>query len=172
MSKAFRPVAVQNASHEVLGNARLARAIAMVIHGDAIIVESDESRIIKTVGGLEIPYPLVIRLLNFIKVPFYTADETFSRGGVLRRDNYTCAYCGKKSGDKMTWDHVMPKSKGGTDSWMNAVCACVKCNNKKGARTPEEANMPLLFEPRIPTRIYFISPNSKKYNKFAHKVNK
>jgi hypothetical protein len=167
MAKATRSVQVQNASHEKLGNARLARAIAMVIHNEAIIVESDESRIIKTVGGLEIPYPLVIRLLNFIKVPFYTADETFSRSGVLRRDNYTCAYCGKKSGDNMTWDHILPRSRGGDDSWMNAVCACVKCNNKKGARLPEEAGMPLLFEPRIPTRIYFISSSSKKYQKLT-----
>lgn len=168
MAKRARIVEVENASHEKLGNARLARAIAMVLSNEAIIVESDESRIIRTANGTNLPFPLVIRLLNYIKVPFYTADEPFSRTGVLRRDNHTCGYCGKKSGDGMTWDHIIPRSQGGEDSWTNAICACFKCNNKKGARTPQEANMALLWEPKIPTRLYFASQNSKKYMKYIN----
>ena len=53
-------------------------------------------------------------------------------------------------------DHVIPKHKGGIDSWENLVCACVHCNNKKGNRTPEQAKMPLLKQPRRPSHLYFI----------------
>lgn len=162
MSASPRIVEVQNAYTEKLGNTRLVRALAMVLNDEAIIVESDESRIIQTASGLIIPFPLVIRLLQHKKVSFYIADEEFSRSGVFRRDNYTCGYCGKKSGENRTWDHIIPRSQGGEDSWLNAITACFKCNNKKGNRTPEEAGMPLLWEPKIPTRMYFYSEGSKK----------
>lgn len=165
MNDSTRVVEVQNAYTEKLGNTRLVRALALVLNDKAIIVESDESRIIQTANGMHIPYPLVIRLLKYRKVEFYAADEEFSRSGVFRRDNYTCGYCGKKSGDKRTLDHIIPKSKGGEDSWLNSMTACFKCNNKKDDRTPEEANMPLLWEPKIPVRIYFWSEGSKKLKK-------
>lgn len=166
MSASPRTVVVQNAGTEQLGNTRLVRALAMVLRNEAIVIESDESRIIQTAGGVNIPLPLVIRLLDYKKVDFYTADEEFSRTGVFRRDNYTCGYCGKKSGENRTWDHIIPRSQGGEDSWLNAITACFKCNNKKGNRTPQEANMPLLWEPKIPTRLYFWSSGSKKGKKF------
>lgn len=167
MTASARVVEVENASAEKLGNCRLSRAIAMVLHNEAMIVESDETRIVQTASGAVFPFPVVIRLLNYKKVSFYTADEEFSRTGVFRRDNYTCGYCGKKSGENRTWDHIIPRSQGGEDSWLNAITACFKCNNKKGSRTPEEAGMPLLWEPKIPTRIYFYSQNSKKAKSYA-----
>ena len=68
---------------------------------------------------------------------------TIGRGfrGVLERDGHTCQYCGGKAA---TIDHVMPKSRGGTNSPGNLCAACTRCNSKKGDRTPEEAGMPLL----------------------------
>jgi 5-methylcytosine-specific restriction endonuclease McrA len=78
-----------------------------------------------------------------------------SRKNIIRRDNYRCQYCGKKT-STLTIDHVIPKSRGGTDTWDNLVAACVKCNNKKGNRTPSEANMPLLKKPRKPNHIMFL----------------
>lgn len=167
MTTSARVVAVENASAEKLGNCRLSRAIAMILHEEAMIVEADHTRIVKTASGAIFPFPVIIRLLNYKKVSFYTADEEFSRTGVFRRDNYTCGYCGKKSGENRTWDHIIPRSQGGEDSWLNAITACFKCNNKKGSRTPEEAGMPLLWEPKIPTRIYFYSQTSKKAKNFA-----
>ena len=68
---------------------------------------------------------------------------------MLERDNWTCAYCG---GHARTVDHVMPQSRGGGNTWMNTVAACGPCNNKKADRTPEEAHMTLLFQPRVMTR--------------------
>jgi 5-methylcytosine-specific restriction endonuclease McrA len=52
----------------------------------------------------------------------------------------------------MTTDHVVPRSLGGSDSWTNLACACIRCNNRKGSRTPEQAGMPLLRPPRRPHR--------------------
>jgi 5-methylcytosine-specific restriction endonuclease McrA len=64
-------------------------------------------------------------------------------------DKYLCQYCGDQFPHKeLTLDHVMPVSRGGPKSWKNLVAACHKCNHKKGNRTPEEANMPLLSEPK------------------------
>ena len=61
------------------------------------------------------------------------------RAFVLRRDNYTCVYCGTK--EKIGLDHIVPRSKGGSDTPDNLVAACFPCNRKKGARTPEQAGM-------------------------------
>jgi len=78
-----------------------------------------------------------------------------TRKNILRRDGYKCSYCGR--GDlTLTLDHIVPKARGGTDSWDNLVSACTKCNNKKGDRTPEEADMALLRKPFKPSHLMFI----------------
>ncbi len=84
-----------------------------------------------------------------------------SHRNIFRRDNHQCAYCGKKGGN-LTIDHVIPKSKGGNDSWENLITACVKCNNHKGNLTPEEAEMELLFVPYKPNRIIFLANTVNK----------
>ena len=83
---------------------------------------------------------------------------------VLRRDGYTCSYCGVTDHDRMTVDHVIPKVRGGRSTWENLVCACQRCNLRKGARTPKEANMPLLRKPERPryVAIAFMSQASDK----------
>ncbi len=78
-----------------------------------------------------------------------------SRKNILRRDNHKCQYCGR-SDLPLTIDHVIPKSKGGQDTWENLVAACIKCNNKKGDRTFEEANMQLIRKPFRPSHIMFL----------------
>jgi 5-methylcytosine-specific restriction endonuclease McrA len=61
------------------------------------------------------------------------------------RDKFRCQYCGvRKSPGELTLDHILPRSRGGDNSPMNIVAACVSCNNRKGNRTPSEARMPLL----------------------------
>lgn len=72
---------------------------------------------------------------------------------LFKRDRYICAYCGEQySRDKLTRDHVRPRSRGGQDTWTNVVAACRGCNHRKGARLPEEAHMPLLYLPYSPCR--------------------
>lgn len=72
---------------------------------------------------------------------------------LFNRDRHLCAYCLTRNGDsKLTRDHIIPKSRGGQDIWMNVVTACARCNQKKDARTPEEAGMQLHFAPYVPSR--------------------
>lgn len=76
---------------------------------------------------------------------------------LFRRDCNMCAYCGKLfSFDNLTRDHVLPRSKGGLDNWSNMVTSCGKCNRYKADRTPEEANMELLYIPYIPVRSEYL----------------
>ncbi len=71
---------------------------------------------------------------------------------LFRRDQQLCMYCGQRFGrEHLTRDHIMPRSRGGEDVWTNVVTACRCCNQRKGARLPEEANMPLLAVPFKPT---------------------
>ncbi len=99
------------------------------------------------------PWPSIIKLKQYISVPYKRVVLT--RKNILRRDAYKCGYCGR--GDlPLTIDHIIPKAKGGSDSWENLICACTLCNNKKGDRTPIEANMNLLSKPFKPSHIMFI----------------
>jgi len=104
--------------------------------------------VIKTVSA-QINVPKVIVASNFNGFPIKKAR--FSSQNVHKRDKYTCAYCKQRPKKKdLTLDHVIPKSQGGKLTWGNAVTACKKCNGKKADRTPEEAGMPLSFEPKTP----------------------
>jgi hypothetical protein len=76
----------------------------------------------------------------------------FSRRNIFLRDKGVCQYCGKKfETQQLNIDHVIPKSKGGQSTWTNIVLSCVKCNDKKRDRTPDEAGMKLIRKPQIPT---------------------
>lgn len=80
----------------------------------------------------------------------------FSKRKMFIRDNYTCAYCGKRNANTndLNMDHIIPQSApyNGKTSWMNCITSCYTCNNLiKRNRTPEEAGMKLLFQPRVPT---------------------
>lgn len=78
---------------------------------------------------------------------------TVSRRKLFGRDRHTCAYCGQTYGnDDLSMDHIVPSSRGGANSWMNLVTACIWCNQKKNDLTPEEARMPLLYVPYVPNR--------------------
>lgn len=99
-----------------------------------------------------IEMPAVIRLLEFVNpkkhISFF---ESFTRQNVYERDGGKCMYCGKEvSRNKFTFDHVIPKSRGGKTNWQNIVACCLKCNSKKDNRTPSEAGMTLIKQPFAP----------------------
>lgn len=102
----------------------------------------------------------VIRLVNYIYLPVSKIRNTKpSRRAIHTRDGNKCAYCG--STRELTIDHIMPASRGGQNTWDNLVCACVKCNTKKGNRTPEEAGMYLKTSPNQPfNKVHFNIENS------------
>lgn len=92
--------------------------------------------------------PRVILLQAYDHLP--RARVRFSRLNIYARDHNTCQYCGRTpQRAELNLDHVIPRSRGGMTSWENVVCSCVRCNLKKGGRTPEEARMKLM---RLPTR--------------------
>ena len=75
-----------------------------------------------------------------------------TNGALFNRDRYVCLYCGMHHQKAaLTRDHVMPISRGGRDHWENVVTACLPCNVRKGCRTPQQANMPLLAVPYRPS---------------------
>jgi hypothetical protein len=98
-------------------------------------------------------YPATIKLKEPFKRTFHRyANFTFSRKEIVKRDESCCQYCGEKlSPSKITIDHVIPKSHGGTTSFTNCVVACYPCNGKKANKTPEQANVVLLKRPAFPS---------------------
>jgi len=105
---------------------------------------------VRTVN-FEIQAPRVIRLLLYDRIPKHALR--LNRQGVLARDGSRCQYCGRWfPSSQLSLDHVIPRSRGGTTTWENMVCACLKCNVRKGGRTPREARMKLVRKPTRPER--------------------
>lgn len=99
--------------------------------------------------NFEIQAPRIVRLLTYDKVPRQTVR--LNRRNIFARDGNRCQYCGRRfPTSELSLDHILPTSRGGETSWRNLVCACVKCNVKKGGRTPNEAHMKLICEPIKP----------------------
>ena len=92
-----------------------------------------------------------------------------SRRNIFHRDNYSCQYCGTKAGPN-TIDHIIPRERGGKDTWDNLITACAPCNIVKGNRSPEEMGMRLLKKPNKPNRIHyfqkFVGINQTKWRPF------
>lgn len=99
----------------------------------------------------QVAVPRIIRLLGYEKLP--RQDVKFNRRNIYARDSSRCQYCGRKySTTELSLDHVTPRSQGGRSTWENIVCCCVKCNIKKGGRTPDQAHMHLIAKPVKPRR--------------------
>jgi len=95
--------------------------------------------------------PRIIRVLTYAKLP--RQEVKFNRRNLFARDSNTCQYCGKHfTTAELSLDHVIPRSRNGSTTWKNVVCACVKCNVRKGGRTPEQAHMHLIRQPDKPKR--------------------
>jgi 5-methylcytosine-specific restriction endonuclease McrA len=135
---------VLNAGYEPLAVVSFRRALVLVLAGKATIVVDGPTPVVS--ASTTLPRPSVILLVRYVRVPHGRAIPV-SRRGVLRRDEHRCAYC---QGHATTVDHVLPRSRGGADSWDNLVACCLRCNNLKGNLTPEEKGWKLRFRPRPP----------------------
>lgn len=126
----------------------------------ARILELSDHPVVHTVS-VQVCLPRVILLDVFDRLP--SRDVRFTRDNVFRRDHNTCQYCGRRMDPRLlNIDHVTPRNHGGQTSWTNVVCSCRACNTAKGSRTPSEAGMRLLREPRKPRWRPFIE------NQFSH----
>lgn len=107
-----------------------------------------DDEFIRTVH-FEMAVPRVVRLLSYDKFPRHKVK--FNRRNIFARDGNHCQYCGKRfPTSELSLDHVLPRSRGGRANWLNLVCSCLKCNVRKGGRTPWEAGMKLIREPEQP----------------------
>lgn len=141
-------VLVLNASYEPLNRVPWSRAMRLIVQEKAVVDEAEPGKFVRHKNG-SYPWPKIIRLVRYVKIKFVYGEVPFSKNGVLKRDNYLCAYCNKKAN---TIDHINPVSRypEGARDWMNVVSSCFPCNQYKNDRTPKEAHMKLLFEPFVP----------------------
>ena len=153
-----RRVLVLNQSYEPLMVIGARRAIILLLSEK---VESLENyhEIIHSVY-LSLPLPSVIKLKEYARIR--RKEIVLSRKNILKRDNHTCQYCGKKS-VPMTIDHIISRNKGGGDSWDNLVAACVPCNTKKGNHSLRQIQMDLSKIPRKPTMILHLQKFVKQF---------
>jgi len=138
-------VLVLNSDYSPLNITSLQRGFVLVDKGKAEIVKKGEKDIVTTIGNFV--RPVIIRLLDYIR--YRPTNLKVNRKRIFKRDKSTCQYCGSKK--HLTIDHVMPRSRGGENTWTNLVTCCSRCNVYKGNRTPKEANMKLLNKPYEPS---------------------
>ena len=128
---------------------------------------------IKTVSAI-IKIPRVIMVIRYDKVP--SKEVRFNRYNIFKRDKSTCQYCGTSlPKSELTIDHILPKSLGGKTTWENVVCACSKCNRKKGCKTLLASNMKLMNKPIKPTwellsNLYIKTTTYKEWKPFLNFV--
>ncbi len=139
------PVLLLNVNFEPLHACNMRRAIALIMTHKAEVVVNGRG-VIRT-STQEFEAPSVIRLIYMVKRP--RTRLALSKREILRRDNFTCQYCGKKS-TNLTIDHVQPRHMGGKHTWENLAAACHTCNRQKGGKTLEQAGMHLLRQPYEP----------------------
>lgn len=120
----------------------------------------------------DIAVPRIVRLLCYDRLP--RRPVKFNRRNIFARDGNRCQFCGRRfPATELSLDHILPRSQGGETSWTNIVCCCVKCNVRKGGRTPAQAHMRLINEPACPKRspVVTIRLTSEKYASWKHFLN-
>jgi len=155
-------VLLLNASYEPLRVVSVKRAVGLLMRGVVEGVDGVAARLHTPSTVFEVPS--VLRLRYYVNVP--RRGATWSRRGVLVRDGYACVYCGAHVGERhhgqiitradFTVDHLIPRSRGGSNAWGNTACACRWCNHRKADRAPHEAGMRLRWEPKTPRVNYLI----------------
>jgi 5-methylcytosine-specific restriction endonuclease McrA len=159
------PVLVLNRSWLAVNVANVRRAVCLVALGHAHVVDPERFSTHDFADWLQLSVggngDCLHSLRNSFRIPEiivltrYNGRQTrglkLSRRNVLERDEHTCQYCGKHlDSASLTLDHVVPRSRGGQTVWENVVAACMRCNDRKGDRTPEESDMGLVRQPRRP----------------------
>lgn len=125
-------------------------AMCLIVSGRAEVVEHYTDKIIRTVSRVY-NMPSVVRMLSGRIVA--CSRIRLNRNNLWYRDAGRCQYCDQTvSKASMTFDHVLPRSRGGKTSWDNIVLSCSPCNLRKGNRTPQEAGMSLTVKPSAPRK--------------------
>ena len=146
-------VLVLNASYEPINVCTVRRATVLLLKRRAETLE--EAGWLLHAESLTIPRPVVIRLVTYVHIPRDAHSRKITRRAIFARDRWTCQYCGRERG-KLTVDHVIPRSKGGSSAWDNIVTCCGPCNRRKGDRLPRQAAMHPLTHPKAPGPTIFV----------------
>jgi 5-methylcytosine-specific restriction endonuclease McrA len=145
-------VLVLNATYEPINVCSLQRAVVLVLKQKAEVLERAARRLRSATASYA--YPLVIRLVAYVRVP-RNEKRRISRRAVFARDDWRCQYCGAAS--HLTVDHVVPRSRGGRSTWDNVVTSCAPCNVRKADRLPDEVGMHPRAAPKAPPPDVFIA---------------
>ena len=146
VKKLSQPVLLLNVNYEPLHVCNTKRALSLIISGKAEIILNGRGTIRSATA--EFDMPSVIKLGYMVRRP--RLHVSLTKREILRRDDYTCQYCGRRT-HTLTIDHVVPRRMGGRHIWTNVVAACPPCNRRKGGKTPEGANMLLRRQPAEPS---------------------
>jgi 5-methylcytosine-specific restriction endonuclease McrA len=137
-------VLLLNQTYEPLGTVSVPRAVIMVLKESVTVELWNTGRVLRSARDVY-PVPSVIRRHEYINIRSRREAAGVKRMKVYIRDKFRCQYCGaKKRPAELTLDHIFPRSRGGDNSPINVVTACLHCRHRKGNRTPAEARMPLL----------------------------
>jgi 5-methylcytosine-specific restriction endonuclease McrA len=145
-------ILVLNSSYEPLNFTNWRRAVVLLLKNKAQVLSNR-----------------VIRLLTYVRIPLSKIRANRpTRSLVYKRDDNTCQYCGSR--ERLTIDHIIPKSRGGEDTWENLATACYSCNIKKGNKTPEEIGMFLLKKPKAPLSKMNLSLNKSNIKEWKEYI--
>lgn len=148
----MKPALLLNTTYEPISVVSWKQSFKLLISDKIQVLERYDVTV--SSANAEHRVPSVIRLKERVNVK--RKKIAFSRLNVYRRDNFRCQYCGDEFDyDDLTFDHVVPQSKGGQTNWQNIVTSCEPCNTKKDDRTPDEADMKLLSDPDKPKSLPF-----------------
>ncbi len=141
-------VEVYNADYRALSTVPWQEAIRLLLRKAAYIVDVRHPAVHIHSPSVTVELPMSVALREYIHIPYRPRHDTrVTREEILRRDRNTCVYCGRRAD---TIDHVLPRCRGGGDTWFNLAAACQECNGRKDDRTPTEAGMVMLWEPFEP----------------------
>jgi hypothetical protein len=153
-------VLVLNMDYSPINITTLQKGFKLVFKGKAEVVTHESENPIMTDKKSYIR-PTVIRLLRYVVLPFRKVH--LSRQNVFRRDDHKCVYCRTK--ENLTVDHVIPRSKGGPNTWENLVTCCAECNLRKDDKSLEqflmETGLTIHHKPFKPTYLYFVEKINK-----------
>lgn len=156
-------VLILNQDYSAFALCSVQKAFILVYLEKAEMVHRSETGLLRSINHA-FPVPSIIRLQRYVHVPY--RGITLSRHNIMKRDAYQCGYCG--STKNLTLDHMIPKSRGGDSSWTNLVTACMRCNTRKGDRTPEEAGLTLKQKPKKPSLSAFLVANAGELDHTWH----
>ena len=155
LDSSYRPVQILT-SRDAFILCWLGKANAIEIHDDAYIHSCSK----------RFPLPAVIVLNRYVQ--YNLLELKCTKKNIFWRDNFTCQYCNTLCTNKnITIDHITPRSRGGIKTWENVVTSCLKCNQKKGSKTPLEAKMLPIAPARKPnTNTFYLLKDTTIHNKW------